>query len=166
MVANSGDKALSLLRPLHYNDIVTFNTVNAYIGFCILLSITLGVILPIATFDILIDSINEGNPLSYMVIPLGLGTNKKLQSYLMAFFTLPCGLLVAFCHLYVYSVASKHAKAMRRDDSVHDRMRNSASYKLTTTSEVVALNGGFAMPITVQANNFLTIPSKYKSLLK
>ena len=160
MVANSGDKALSLFRPLHYNDIVTFNTVNAYIGLSILLSIVLGVILPIVNFDILYDSINEGDSLSYMVIPLGLGPKKRIQSYFMAFFTLPCGLLVALCHLYVFSVATKHAKAMRRDDSVHDRMRHSASYKLTTTSEVVALNGGYGMPITVQANNFLTIPSK------
>ena len=99
-----------------------------------------------------------------MMIPLGLGAKPLLQSYLIASFTLPCGLIVALCHFYVYTVASKHAKAMKRDDSVNDRMqRNSASYKLATTSEAVALglnNGGFSMPVTMPTNNFLTIPSK------
>ena len=32
MMANSVDKALSLLRPLHYNEIMTFTTVKVYIG--------------------------------------------------------------------------------------------------------------------------------------
>ena len=164
MVANSADKALSLLRPLHYNEIVTFTSVNIYICFSIILSVIIGVIIPIATFDILHDSINEGDYFSYMLIPLGLGPKPLLQSYLMASFTLPCGLTVTLCHFYVYTVASKHAKAMKRDDSVNDRMRNSASYKLATTSEAVALslnNGGFSMPVTMPTNNFLTIPSKW-----
>lgn len=163
MVANSGDKALSLLRPLHYNEIMTFTSVNIYICFSIILSVTIGVVIPITGYDFLNDSLNEGDYFSYLLIPLGLGPKPLLQSYLMALFTLPCGLTVAFCHFYVYTVASRHAKAMKRDDSVNDRMRNSASYKLTTTSEAVALglnNGGFAMPVTMPTNNFLTIPSE------
>ena len=43
-----------------------------------------------------------------------------------------------FCHLYVYIVASRHAKAIKRDNSVNDRMRTSVSYKMTTTSEEMA----------------------------
>ena len=42
------------------------------------------------------------------------------------------------CHLYVYIVASRHAKAIKRDNSVNDRMKTSVSYKMTTTSEEMA----------------------------
>ena len=44
MMANSVDKALSLLRPLHYNEIMTFTTVKVYIAFTLLVAVMVGVV--------------------------------------------------------------------------------------------------------------------------
>ena len=45
------DKALSLARPLHYSNIVTFFSVNVYIVTILVLSLLIGVVLPLVVFD-------------------------------------------------------------------------------------------------------------------
>ena len=44
------DKALSLARPLHYSDIVTYLSVNVYVIAIFLISLLVGVILPLSAF--------------------------------------------------------------------------------------------------------------------
>lgn len=88
------------------------------------------------------------------------------------------------CHLYVYIVASRHAKAIKRDNSVNDRMRTSVSYKMTTTSEEMARkfklqrkstdntnaadgsNGEKSPKMNENTTTFLTIPQPKKNSLR
>ena len=147
MMANSVDKALSLLRPLHYNEIMTFTTVKVYIALTLLVAVMVGVVVPVAFYNAWSD---------VPVIPFG-PENPTIQVHLMAFFTLPCCLVVTFCHIYVYSVANRHAKAIKRDDAgVRDRMRMSeaAHYKMPTNASEAAVTIG---PEAVKGN-YLTIP--------
>ena len=147
MMANSVDKALSLLRPLHYNEIMTFTTVKVYIAFTLLVAVMVGVVVPVAFYNAWSD---------VPVIPFG-PENPAMQVHLMFFFTLPCCLVVTFCHIYVYSVANRHAKAIKRDDAgVRDRMRMSeaAHYKMPTNASEAAVTIG---PEAVKGN-YLTIP--------
>lgn len=148
MVANAGDKALSLARPLHYSEIVTFTSVNTFIGVSCLIATIIGILLPLTVFHIFTDHIKDE---ALLLVPLGPSPERSMQISLLVFFTLPCGLTVSFCHMYVYSVASRHAKAIKREGSVRDRMA-SASYKLTTTSEANILD-----PQKLAANH-LAIP--------
>ena len=141
---------MSLLRPLHYSEIVTFASVNAYITFALLMSIIIGVVVPLT----LNPTWSQGDFANFMIIPLGPTPEVKMQIGLLIFFTLPCGLIVTFCHVYVYTVANRHANAIKRDNSVRERMMTSASYKLTTTSEAVV----FGMEAAARTNNYLTIP--------
>ena len=50
MVSIAIDKALALAKPLHYSDIVTFFSVNIYITVIFIVSIVVGVILPLTVF--------------------------------------------------------------------------------------------------------------------
>ena len=150
MMANSVDKALSLLRPLHYNEIMTFTTVKVYIAFTVIVASMVGVVVPLAS-----ENAWSGD---VPIIPFG-PENKELLRNLMAFFTLPCGLIVTFCHIYVYSVANRHAKAIKRDGhhGVRDRMKMSeaAHYMMPqNTSEAVVTVGTEA----AKPGNYLTIP--------
>ena len=74
-------------------------------------------------------------------------------------FTLPCGLIVLFCHIYVFIVASRHAKAIKRENSVNDRMRTSVSCKPTSSSEA-HLKQAAEIPTakTSSTMTYLTIP--------
>ena len=45
------DKALSLARPLHYSNIVTFFSVNVYIVTILAASLLIGAVLPLSVFD-------------------------------------------------------------------------------------------------------------------
>ena len=150
MIATSADKALSLLKPLHYNEIMTFTTVKVYMILSLLISILVGVIIPL-TFNI---TWNSGNFHYFMALPFGPTPESKIQLGLLVFFTLPCGLLVIFCHIYVYNVANRHAKAIRRDDSVRDRMMSSPNYRLTVSSEA-----GVMIGMEAAVSNYLTIPN-------
>ena len=125
MMATSADKALSLLKPLHYNEIMTFTTVKAYILVALIISTMVGIMFPLT----LNETWSAGNFHYFMALPYGPTPEARLQMGMLAFFTLPCGLLVGFCHLYVYNVAKRHAKAIRREDSVRDRMMTSANYR-------------------------------------
>lgn len=154
MMATSGDKALSLVRPLDYNEIVTFTSVNAYILFSILLGIILGVVLPLTTLNISHSDL-------FILLPLGLCRQSEMHMAILVFFTVPCGLFVTLCHIYVYMVANRHANAIKRDSYVRERMMTSASYKMTTTSfeqpqppkVVIGME-----PIVNKNSNYLTIP--------
>ena len=68
---------------------------------------------------------------------------------------MPCGLMVTFCHIYVYIVATRHARAIKKEPSVNDRMRPSATYKITTTSEDAVLK---VEVIPNVKTTYLTIP--------
>jgi hypothetical protein len=150
MVANSGDKALSLARPLHYSEMVTFTSVNAYISIAIFVALIIGVLLPVTALHVMSTStVVSKTVASRLVVPFGGPPDKAMQISLMVFLTLPCGLLVSVCHMYVYSVASRHAKAIRREGSVRDRMRTT-SYKLTTTADNAA--------VVLESQHNLTIP--------
>lgn len=159
MMATSGDKALSLVRPLDYNEIVTFTSVNAYISFSILLGIILGVVIPLTTSKISHSDL-------FILLPLGLCRQNEMHMAILVFFTVPCGLFVTLCHIYVYMVANRHANAIKRDSYVRERMMTSASYKMTTTSiehptaaASTAPNVLIGMePIVNKNSNYLTIP--------
>lgn len=87
-----------------------------------------------------------------------------MQMALMVFFTLPCGLCVTLCHIYVFIVANRHKNAIKRDNIVRDRMMNSASFKLTTTSEAVVLN--MEQPRENTRLGFVTFHRFFKDSLK
>ena len=45
------DKALSLAKPLHYSDIVTFFSVNVYVTIIFVISLVIGVVLPLTVVE-------------------------------------------------------------------------------------------------------------------
>ena len=51
MVSIAVDKALALAKPLHYSDIVTFFSVNIYVTIIFIISLVVGVILPLTVFN-------------------------------------------------------------------------------------------------------------------
>ena len=51
MVSIAVDKALGLAKPLHYSDIITFFSVNVYITITFIISLVVGVVLPLTMFN-------------------------------------------------------------------------------------------------------------------
>ena len=51
MVSIAVDKALSLAKPLHYSDIVTFFSVNVYVAIIFIISLVVGVVLPLTIVE-------------------------------------------------------------------------------------------------------------------
>ena len=115
----------------------------------------MGVVVPL-TFNDAWSTVGHGDNAHLMAIPFGPVPDQDMLMNMMVFFTLPCGLVVTFCHIYVYSVANRHAKAIKRDDGARDRMKMSASYKMATTTATEA-----AAVIGMEATgngNYLSIP--------
>ncbi len=147
MVANSVDRALSLARPLHYSEMVTFTSVNIFIAITVIIAFVISVIVPLTVFHSMTTLPQTASKVGLWTFG---ATDPRMQISLLLFFTLPCGLGVSVCHAYVYSVASRHAKAIKRDGSVRERM-SSTAYKLTA----VVINN---CETEKHSGNHLTIP--------
>ena len=61
MVSIAVDKALGLAKPLHYSDIITFFSVNVYITITFIISLLVGVVLPLTVFN---SESSQPNPVS------------------------------------------------------------------------------------------------------
>ena len=122
------------------------------------MAVAVGVVVPLTFNDAWSTADPGGENAHLMAIPFGPVPDQDMLMNMMVFFTLPCGLVVTFCHIYVYSVANRHAKAIKRDDGARDRMKMSASYKMATTTatEAAAVIGVEAA--TSGNGNYLSIP--------
>ena len=118
IVAIAVDKVISLAQPLRYSEIVTKLWMNVFIGLTWALSVVLGVLHatlsdsgPEATEnDKRNGSFSSSSSSSKCFSRYYLSSSSSLRAGLFYGLVLPATVILTGCYLYVYFVASKHAK--------------------------------------------------------
>ncbi|TRY72471.1 hypothetical protein TCAL_04767 [Tigriopus californicus] len=90
------DKVISLAKPLHYSDIVTFGSVKVFFVGVIVALLILGTLF---TFS-------HGSTMQMFY----LDSATIFHSVLLFGLSLPCGIILAYSYYYVYVIANRHAK--------------------------------------------------------
>lgn len=90
------DKVISLAKPLHYSDIVTFASVKFFFGGVILVVLLLGTLFTFCHVS--------------MMELFQLDTTIIFHGVLLLGLSLPCGIILGYSYYYVYVIANRHAK--------------------------------------------------------